>query len=110
MSEFVFLYRLAPENTPPPQEMPDRLKRWMAWMKDLEEKGHLVSAGRPLTGGGAVVKKGRVTDGPYAETKELVIGFTIVRAADLAEASRLAEGCPIARGGGMVEVRPVASM
>ena len=48
-----------------------------------------------------------VTDGPYAEAKDLVLGFMIVEARDLTHAARLATGCPIAIGGGSVEVRPI---
>ena len=51
-----------------------------------------------------------VTDGPYAEAKDLVAGFMIVKARDLAEAAELSKGCPILEGGGSVEVRPVLPM
>ena len=53
--------------------------------------------------------KKNVTDGPYAE-KDLVIGYTLIEASDLAQASELSAGCPILEGGGLVEVRPVRPM
>ena len=56
---------------------------------------------------GKVVRKKGVTDGPYAETKDIVLGFIIVEARDLAEAAELARGCPMVVGDGVVEVRPV---
>ncbi len=49
-----------------------------------------------------------VTDGPYAETKDVIGGFLIIEAADLADAVELAKGCPILSRGGAVEVRAVA--
>ena len=48
-----------------------------------------------------------VTDGPYAKTKDLVLGFIVIEANDQAEAVKLAADCPIVRGGGSVEVRTV---
>ncbi len=54
-------------------------------------------------GGGAVL----LTDGPFAETKEVFGGFYLLEAADLDEALELAERIPAVRMGGAVEVRPV---
>lgn len=47
-----------------------------------------------------------LSDGPYAETKEALIGFYLIEAADLDEAVRIAADIPAAWGGA-VEVRPV---
>lgn len=48
----------------------------------------------------------RVTDGPFAETKELLAGFNLIEAASLEDAVRLAHEWPwIAYGS--IEVRPV---
>jgi len=54
-------------------------------------------------------KQKLVTDGPFAE-KDLVSGFTLVEAKDLAQATELSMGCPVFTYGGAVEVRPVAKM
>ncbi|MFI7132368.1 YciI family protein [Nonomuraea sp. NPDC050153] len=48
-----------------------------------------------------------VTDGPFADTKEIFGGFYIVEAADLDDALELAARVPAARLGGSVEVRPL---
>lgn len=48
-----------------------------------------------------------MTDGPYAESKDLVSGTLIVEAASLEEAAQLARDCPIFELDGSVEVRPV---
>jgi hypothetical protein len=92
--------------------MQDRMQRWRAWMKDLETQGHLVSMGNPLGPTGAVVKdsKGSFSDGPYAETKDIVMGFSVVETKDLEQAIQLSKGCPILAAGGLVEVRPVLQM
>ncbi|MFC7384222.1 YciI family protein [Sphaerisporangium rhizosphaerae] len=49
-----------------------------------------------------------LTDGPFADTKEIFGGFYLVEAADLDEALELAARIPAARLGGSVEVRPLA--
>jgi hypothetical protein len=112
MSEFIFLYRTPEaerrERMGTPERAQQSMQMWMAWMRELEAKGHLKDRGQPLDGAGKVVRKGKVvTDGPYAETKDLVAGFTIIEAKDLDEAAALAAGCPILQGSGAVEVRPV---
>jgi hypothetical protein len=47
------------------------------------------------------------TDGPFAETKEVLGGFYLVEADDLDEALGIAARIPAARMGGAVEVRPL---
>ena len=49
-----------------------------------------------------------LTDGPFAETKEVFGGFYLVEADDLDAALALAARIPALRMGGSVEVRPVA--
>jgi hypothetical protein len=51
-----------------------------------------------------------MVDGPYAEVKEIVGGYLVVKAANLDEAMKLAEACPILSIGGHVEVRAVIPM
>src|SRR5262245_34981412 len=49
-----------------------------------------------------------VTDGPFADTKEVLGGFCLIESSDLDEALEAAARIPAARLGGVVEVRPVA--
>jgi hypothetical protein len=116
MSEFVFLFRSTTEDQREAMGTPERAQRslqtWLTWIRDLEANGHLNNPGQPLAVGGKVVRgKDRVvTDGPYVEAKDLVLGFLIVDARDLAQAVELAAGCPMLEGSGSVEVRPVGTM
>jgi hypothetical protein len=48
-----------------------------------------------------------MTDGPFADTKEVLGGFALIEAANLDEAIELAARIPITRLGGVVEIRPV---
>jgi hypothetical protein len=113
MNEFVYLYRSPAAAPPSPQQMQERMQRWSAWLKDLEKKGHLAAIGQPLqptTGAVVKDKKGTVSDGPYAETKDIVVGYSLISASSLEQAASLAAGCPIFEQGGVVEVRPVLKM
>jgi len=113
MSEFVYLFRTGEAEQRAAMGTAERAQKsmqvWLAWIRDLEAKGHLKNPGQPLALEGKVVRGPSqvITDGPYAEAKDLVLGFMIIEARDLAHAAELAIGCPIAVGGGTVEIRPV---
>jgi hypothetical protein len=116
MSEFIYLYRSGEQehrqSMGSPEQVQKTMQKWMAWMKELGDKGHLKDPGQPLERTGKVVKgkQKTVTDGPYAETKDIVGGYTLVEAKDLGQAVELSYGCPIFETGGLVEVRPVQKM
>lgn len=114
MSQFVLLYRSSNEAfgeaMGSPEKVPQTMAKWQAWFKDIGEKGQLKSVGLPLDRSSGKVVGGRrkaVTDGPYAEAKEVLGGYSLIEARDLDEAARIASGCPILESGGSVEVRPV---
>jgi len=116
MSEFVFLFRSDDAGRKEAMGTPERaqqsLQTWLAWIRDLEAKGHLKDRGQPLEPAGKVVsgKKRVVTDGPYAEAKDVLLGFIIIQARDLEQAVEISTGCPIVEGGGSVEIRPVGQL
>ena len=111
MSEFLFLYRGGDAGRSP-ERMQQMMQKWMAWMKELGAKGHLKDQGHPLERTGKLVKgqKKAVTDGPYAETKDIVGGYTLIEARDLDQATELSKGCPIFENDGQVEVRPIMQL
>jgi hypothetical protein len=111
MSEFTFLYR-GRDASASPEQRQQHMQKWVTWMKELGAKGHLKDPGHPLEGTGKVVKGNRkiVTDGPFAEAKDVVGGFTLIEASDLAEATEISKGCPILEVGGSVEIRPVQKL
>ena len=85
---------------------------WRAYHRALVEAGIYV-AGDPLqvpeTGTTVRMKDGKrhVQDGPYADTKEQLGGFTILELPSLDVALEWAARCPAASAGA-VEVRPLA--
>lgn len=112
MSEFTFLYRGQRDLNASPEQMQKTMEKWTAWFKDLSAKGHVKDIGHPLESAGKVVKgqKKAVTDGPFAESKDVVGGFTLIEARDLEQAAELSKGCPILEAGGSVEVRPIRKL
>ena len=88
------------------------MEEWGAWFKQLEAKGVLRNPGSALAPGGAVITrngKGFVTDTTMAEVKELIGGFTILRADSVEKAAEIAQGSPFLRNNpnGRIRVQPV---
>jgi hypothetical protein len=113
MAKFMFIFRGGGYATPDvisPTEIQAHLAKWNAWSNGLLAAGRLAGASpleHPPTGKTVRGRDKVVTDGPYAESKDLVSGTLIIEAASLAEAAELAKGCPILELDGSVEVRPV---
>jgi hypothetical protein len=83
----------------------------LAYDDTLRQGGHFVAAHalQPVQDAATVrVRKGEVltTDGPFAETKEVLGGFILIEARDRDEALRLAARIPMAQRGS-IEVRPI---
>ena len=94
----------------PEPEMNSLNARHLAYNEELLERGRFIEAEALEPGAAATcvrVRNGKVglTDGPYAETKEMVAGFYLVEARDLNEAIQIAAQLPAAPLG-VVEVRP----
>src|SRR5260370_28953168 len=111
MAYFLFVYRGGDEAHAKmtPEELQQNMNKWMAWIQGGIQKGWMVDAGDGLTKEGRVVNpKKVVTDGPFVESKEIVGGFSIVKADSLDAAAELAKSCPALLTAGTVEVRPLA--
>ena len=87
---------------------------WMRFNKEIQDAGvvvaseslaDLVTSTRVQVGGDG---KKTVTDGPFAETREVLGGFYVIDVPDLDVALDWAAKCPGSRGGGSIDVRPVA--
>jgi hypothetical protein len=111
MSEFMFLFRSteaeAEQAMGTPEQARASMQSFMVWIRELEAKGQLKNPGQPLTRSGKLVRGNIVSDGPYVEAKDLVLGYMIIQARDLTHAAEIALGCPMAKGGALVEVRPI---
>jgi hypothetical protein len=114
MKEFVMIFRseLLPEAKFSAAEMQQVMQAWQNWMGGMAAQNKLASSSNRLGSEGKVVKPANVvTDGPYAEIKEMISGYIIVNADSIAEAAEMAKGCPlVVSGGGHVEVRDIIPM
>ena len=92
-----------------PEQMQQIADRWMAWFNGLKENGQAV-AGNPLEPQGKIVsgKNRIVSDGPFAESKESIGGYFLLKVGTMDEAVAIAQQCPGLPHGIRVEVRPVA--
>ena len=91
-----------------PEEMQQISDKWMAWFKGLMANGKAI-AGNPLEREGKIVGKNRVvSDGPFAESKETIGGYFLLKVNTMDEALAIAKDCPGLPYGIRVEVRPVA--
>jgi hypothetical protein len=84
-----------------------------AFTSSIQESGALVAGGQLQPTSAATSVRVRnsetlVTDGPFAETKEVISGFYLVEADSEARALELAAQVPtVSRMGGVIEVRPI---
>ena len=108
MTQFTYLFR-GRQASASPEQRQKHVEKWVAWFKELGANGHLKDPGHPLEPAGSVVNgAGKVVkDGPFAEAKDVVGGYTVIEANDLAHATELSKGCPILEVGGSVEIRPI---
>ncbi|HWL87719.1 MAG TPA: YciI family protein [Polyangiaceae bacterium] len=113
MAKFTFIFHGGAFVTPglSPTEMQEHLNKWHAWVATFMKAGrHHVS--QPLENRGKIVRGAEriITDGPFAESKDLVTGSLTIEAASLDEAAVLARDCPIYEFDGFVEVRPILEL
>ncbi len=92
-----------------PEQMQQIADNWMAWFNRLKDEGRAI-AGNPLEREGKIVS-GRnrvVSDGPFAESKETIGGYFLLKVNTMDDAVAIAKDCPGLPYGIRVEVRPVA--
>ncbi len=92
-----------------PEEIQRVMGDWGSWFDRLGQQDKLAAA-NPLENEGVVVsgKARSVADGPFAEAKESIGGFFLLKVETMEEALAIAKECPALPYGLTVEVRPVA--
>jgi hypothetical protein len=101
--------RMDAQTEPDPSD--PREEESFPWLDDVQARGIWVAGDQlapPRRARSVRVRDGKaiVTDGPFAETKEVVGGFDIIECGSLDEAVEVAGGHPAARNG-TIEVRPL---
>lgn len=91
-----------------PQEMQAIIERYRAWRIRMEGRGAVQSGYKLADEAGKVIRRrggrSQVKDGPFGESKEVVGGYFILRAASYEEALAILEDCPHLEFGA-IEVR-----
>jgi hypothetical protein len=90
----------------------DQLTAMMKYHQDLADAGVLLDGMglRPSSHGARVTFSGgkpTVVDGPFAETKELIAGFTLIQVKSKADAIAWVRRWPVEDGDAQLEIRPV---
>ena len=88
----------------PEEKVQEIVTNWMDWYARLVKNG-VVESGRPLAREGRVVgNAGAISDGPFAEAKEMIGGFFLLTCHEREVAVAIARECPAAAWA-TVEVR-----
>ena len=116
MSRFILLLHESPTafEGVSPEEIQSVVEEYGAWRQKLAEEGRLAGGekledgtARNLTGGNGQVQ---VTDGPFAEAKEVIGGYFMIQADDYDQAVAISEGCPHLKYGGRIELRKIEEL
>jgi hypothetical protein len=113
MKDYLLIYRadFSFMSTRTSEEAQANTKRWMDWIGSIAAQNKLTDRGNRLDPSGKVLKADNmVTNGPYAEIKETIGGYSIIKADSYEAAIELAKGCPVLTVGGNVEVREISIM
>lgn len=108
--KYLCTYRGAPSSQakPSPAQMQDMFAAFNAWKDKF--KDNIVDMGSKLKATGKVVTPSGVTDGPFAEAKEIIAGFMILSADDYEGAVAVVKAMPgMDKPGACVEIREMAS-
>ncbi|HVX52118.1 MAG TPA: YciI family protein [Chitinophagaceae bacterium] len=111
MEEYLLLMRLdilTKEAQPSPEQLQVYMQMYREWVSGIAAQNKFVG-GKGLSTEGRVCRhNGVITDGPFAELKESLAGFIIIKATDFEDATAIAAACPILGGAAnTVEVRRV---
>ena len=118
MAQYMLLLHQVPNfNVDLPREtMMEMTRRYMAWADQLRRQGKMIGGEKLTASGGRHIKmkdgKPVASDGPYAETKDVIGGYFVLEARDLAEAEAIAADCPhfALAPTNWAEIRPIEDM
>ena len=115
MKEFMLLIRTQGDHLAElsPEQQQQHVKKVMNYMSGLTQSGKLTSA-QPLDMEGVMISgaSGKLKDGPFNETKEVIAGYFLIRVESMEEAVQIARENPVFEDGtgARIEVRPIKVM
>lgn len=116
MSSFMLLLHESPTeyDNVAPAEMQAIFARYMTWWQGLGAEGKIVHSNKLQDEGGRAITRAKgkvvVVDGPYAEAREVVSGYFVIKADSYDEAVKIAMTCPHLERDGRVDVREVHAL
>lgn len=90
-----------------PEQMQQVVREYGAWAKEMGKAGKLEGGEKLADDGGKVITATGVTDGPFAESKEVLGGYFTITAASYDEAVEIARGSPHVKYGASTHVRQI---
>jgi hypothetical protein len=111
MPKYLFLMheRLGANDELSPDEMQEIVTKHREWARGLKESGAYVASDLLVKNGRTLRRPEQqlqVSDGPFVESKEMIVGYYLVEASDYEHAVELAAKCP-AISLGTLEIREI---
>jgi hypothetical protein len=106
LSEYLVISRGQWDTGLSQDEIQDAIDKFYLWVERLVDEGRM-RRGQRLAKEGKTVWKDKVTDGPFAEAKEVIGGYWFILAKSLDEAASLAAQNPCLACGLGYEIRPI---
>jgi hypothetical protein len=118
MAQYMLLLHSVPNYLAelPREKLLEMTKSYAAWADGLRQKGRMVGGDKLAAGGVRHIKtkdgKPVVSDGPYAEAKDVIGGYFVIEARDAGEAETIAQSCPhlAVAAANWIEIRPIDAM
>ena len=108
MEKYMFIFLGGDPSHLSPEAQQAHMQKWFDWVEKLDKRKKICWRGSIASGRKNRYRpKKAVTDGPFAESKEVVAGYFVVLAKNLNEAVEMAKECPDYVLNGIVEVREV---
>lgn len=109
MNEFLLVFRSDYKIKEVPLiagQLQTHLKHWEDWLDNLSIQEILVRPFQSMDDRGIIINPDNsVAPGPYFELKESIAGLIVIKSGNYEEALKIAQGCPILKIGGNVEIR-----
>lgn len=110
MTEYLLVFRAVRGHVRrTTEETAANMELWKNWIGSIAQTGKFIG-GQPLAVDGRLMSKSGITDAPFAEGKEVLNGYVMIKADNYDEAIQLSKGCPIFEDNGTLEIREIATM
>jgi hypothetical protein len=107
LSDYLVLSRGQWDGNTSPEAVQQAIDTFYPWIEKNIAEGKMRGGSRLKREGATVSRASVVLDGPFGETKEVIGGYWIIRAASLEDAAALAAQNPCMQFGLFYEIRPL---